>query len=292
MSKFAISLHGGAGVITRSGLSNDMEKRYRDALQQAIQVGYDLLVAGSSALDAVEAVVRCLEDNELFNAGRGSVFARNGKNEMDASIVDGKSGKAGAVAGVSLIKNPISLARAVMEMSPHVMMIGVGAEEFAKQQHGVEFATPEYFYTERRWLQLQQAIAEDKVQLDHSPTTSSTSAQSTTTSTIITKEKKFGTVGCVARDKAGNLAAATSTGGMTAKLFGRVGDSPIVGAGTFAENGYCAVSCTGTGEYFIRNVVAYDICARMKYGGRTLEQSAKEAIENLQQKGGDGVNNQ
>jgi beta-aspartyl-peptidase (threonine type) len=288
---FAICLHGGAGVITRAGLPPQMEAAYRDALDRAIRVGYELLAEGKSALDAVEAVVRSLEDNELFNAGRGSVFARNGKNEMDASIVDGRSGRAGAVAGVSLIRNPITLARTVMEKSAHVMLIGAGAEEFARQ-HMIEFAPANYFYTDRRWNQLQHAIAEDTVKLDHSASTSAStlSAYAATVNDLQQQrqEKKFGTVGCVARDKAGHLAAATSTGGMTAKLWGRVGDSPIVGAGTFADDDSCAVSCTGAGEYFIRNVVAYDICARMKYAGRTVDEAARDAVERVKESGGDG----
>jgi beta-aspartyl-peptidase (threonine type) len=264
-------IHGGAGTILKANMTDEQEKQYRDALTQALQTGHAVLARGGSSLDAVEATVRVLEDNPLFNAGKGAVFTHEGRNELDASIMDGATRKAGAVAGVTIIRNPISAARAVMEKSPHVMMVGKGAELFATKM-GLEIVDPSYFWTERRWKALQQELT-GKPQAELAPAS----------------EKKFGTVGAVALDQAGNLAAATSTGGMTDKQYGRVGDSPIIGAGTFAENESCAVSATGHGEFFIRWTVAYDIAALMKYRGLTVQQAADEVInKKLKTAGGEG----
>ena len=248
---FSIAVHGGAGTILRNTMTPALQAQYETGLQQALDAGYKILEAGGSSLDAVEAAVMSLEDFPLFNAGKGAVFNNMGGHEMDASVMFGKGLEAGAVCGVSNIKNPVRLARAVMEHSEHVMLCGQGAELFAKQQN-IQFEDDSYFYTEERYKQWQQALLEDKVQLDHS-------------------DKKFGTVGAVALDKNGNLAAATSTGGMTNKKFGRVGDSPIIGAGTYANNNTCAVSCTGHGELFMRCVVAYDISCLMNYKGMSLK---------------------
>jgi len=239
-----------------------MEKQYRTALEEALRTGHAILARGGSSIDAVEATVRVLEDNPLFNAGKGAVFTHEGRNELDASIMEGKTRKAGAVAGVTIIRNPISAARAVMEKSPHVMMTGKGAELFATKM-GLEIVDPSYFWTERRWKSLQNELRKE------------TSPQSALPAD---PERKHGTVGAVAVDRAGNLAAATSTGGMTNKQYGRVGDSPIIGAGTFAENESCAVSATGHGEFFIRWTVAYDIAALMKYRGMTVQAAADEVI--------------
>jgi beta-aspartyl-peptidase (threonine type) len=244
--------------------------------------GHRILESGGSSLDCVEAVIRMLEDSPLFNAGKGAVFTNEGINELDSSIMDGATLKAGAVAGLKRIKNPISLARLVMEKSPHVMMVREGAEAFAKQ-NGVEMVDPKYFFTERRWKDLQDAKKEEE---QKSRTTKPTDRK---TSSSASGEKKYGTVGAVALDKAGNLAAGTSTGGMTNKRFGRVGDSPIIGAGTYANNRTCAVSATGHGEYFIRSVVAYDISAMMEYGKLSLKEAAdKVVMDKLVKLGGEG----
>lgn len=270
---FAIAIHGGAGTITRSAMSAEKEKQYTEALQQAVDAGYAILAAGGSSLDAVEAAVKSLEDCPLFNAGKGSVYNAKGGHEMDASIMWGKDVSAGAIASVTQIKNPITLARAVLEKSEHVMMAGDGAEQFA-QQAGIAFEKAKYFDTDMRYQQWQKVREEEGVFLDHN---------------INTEDKKFGTVGAVAIDKDGNLAAATSTGGMTNKKFGRVGDSPIIGAGTYANNNTCAVSCTGHGEFFIRSVVAYDVSALMDYKGITLAEACKEVVMNkLVTIGGEG----
>jgi L-asparaginase / beta-aspartyl-peptidase len=258
-------IHGGAGTIRRSSMTGDLESQYKSALEQSLRTGHAVLARGGSSLDAVEAAIRVLEDNPLFNAGKGAVFTHEGRNELDASIMDGKTRKAGAVAGVTIIRNPISAARAVMDKSPHVMMVGRGAELFATKM-GLEVVDPSYFWTERRWKALQIELQEEQ-------------KESAPRSAIDTpEEKKFGTVGAVALDRSGNLAAGTSTGGMTNKQFGRVGDSPIIGAGNYAENESCAVSATGHGEFFIRWTVAYDIAALMKYRGLTVQQAAEEVI--------------
>ncbi|MCB0820369.1 MAG: isoaspartyl peptidase/L-asparaginase [Bacteroidetes bacterium] len=270
--KFSIAIHGGAGTLTRGLMSEEMEQNYKKDLLRALRCGASLLEKGASSMDAVEAAVRELEDSPLFNAGKGSVFTHEGKHEMDACIMEGNSRKAGAVAGVSGIRNPVSLARLVMEKSDHVLLSSKGALQFARQQ-GVSIEEDEYFYNELRYLQWQQALKEGTVQLDHTPL----------------NEKKFGTVGAVALDIHGNLAAATSTGGMTNKRFGRIGDSPIPGAGNYANNATCAVSCTGSGEYFIRGVVAYDVSCLIEYKGLTLKQACHEVIQNrVMALGGDG----
>jgi beta-aspartyl-peptidase (threonine type) len=266
---FALVIHGGAGTILKKNMTPELEKAYTDKLTEALQKGYDTLSKGGTSVSAVEAVIRILEDSPLFNAGKGSVFTNDGKNEMDASIMEGKTLMAGAVAGVRTIKNPITAAKTVMEKSPHVMMIGRGAEQFAKEK-GLEIVDTSYFYDEKRWKQLQKAKEEEKQQLDHSDTTGYEPSFKT--------DYKFGTVGCVALDIYGNIAAGTSTGGMTNKRFGRVGDSPVIGAGTYANNNTCGVSCTGHGEYFIRAAVAHDISALMEYKGYTVEQAAKEVV--------------
>jgi len=257
--KYIMVIHGGAGTLTRKNMSVEKEAAYRAALTLALQTGYKTLKAGKTSLDAVEATIHVMEDSPLFNAGKGAVFTHDGKNEMDAAIMEGKTMMAGAVAGVTTIKNPISAARAVMEKSEHVMMVGQGAEAFARQA-GITIVDPKYFYTKERWDGLQQAIKEDsaKAVLDHG------SKKSMKLGTL-NHDFKFGTVGTVALDQAGNLAAGTSTGGMTNKKYGRVGDAPIIGAGTYANNATAGISCTGWGEFYIRNVVAHDISAMMEY---------------------------
>ncbi len=267
--KIAIALHGGAGTILRSSMTADLQKEYEQGLQQALDAGYAIIEKGGSALNAVETAVMVLEDFPLFNAGRGSVFNHEGKIEMDASIMSGSDLKAGAVCGVHTIKNPIRLARCVMERSEHVMLCGEGAEQFARQE-GIVFEKEDYFHTALRYKQWQEALKENKIQMDHS-------------------DKKFGTVGAVALDASGNLAAATSTGGMTNKKFGRIGDSPVIGAGTYAHNSTCAVSCTGHGELFLRSVVAYDISCLMEYKGLSLQQACNRVVhDKLVRIGGEG----
>lgn len=268
-NKIMFVMHGGAGTITRGSMTAEMEKQYRETLEQALRTGHAILAKGGTSIDAVEASIRILEDSPLFNAGKGAVFTHDGKNELDSAIMDGKTMKAGAVAGVTIVKNPISLARAVMEKSPHVMLIGRGAELFATKM-GLEIVDPSYFWTERRWKALQQELIKEGS----------------------SGEKKHGTVGAVALDRDGNLAAGTSTGGTTNKQYGRVGDSPIIGAGTYAANDSVAVSATGTGEYFIRYTVAYDIAALVKYKGMSVKDAGDEVIhhklENLKPAMGDG----
>lgn len=274
---FVLAIHGGAGTILKGSITAEEEKAYRDKMEEALKAGYNVLKSNGSSLDAVEKAVNILEDSPLFNAGKGAVFNSRGKNELDASIMDGRTLMAGAVAGVMHVKNPVSLARLVMERSPHVMLTGKGAEEFAESQ-GVELVEENYFFYEKRWQQyLKEKEREEKRGKDENK------------SGIIQPEEKYGTVGAAALDKKGNLAAATSTGGMTYKRFGRVGDSPIIGAGTYAKNSTCAVSATGHGEFFIRNVVAYDISALMEYKGLSLQQAADEVInKKLLPQGGTG----
>ena len=280
--KYIMVIHGGAGTLTRKNMSVEKEAAYRAALTLALQTGYKTLKAGKSSLDAVEATIHVMEDSPLFNAGKGAVFTHDGKNEMDAAIMEGKTMMAGAVAGVTTIKNPISAARAVMEKSEHVMMVGQGAEAFARQA-GITIVNPKYFYTKDRWDGLQQAIKEDsaKAVLDHG------SKKSMKLGTL-NHDFKFGTVGTVALDQAGNLAAGTSTGGMTNKKYGRVGDAPIIGAGTYANNATAGISCTGWGEFYIRNVVAHDISAMMEYKNMSVADAAAAAIEKVGKMGGDG----
>jgi beta-aspartyl-peptidase (threonine type) len=260
--KYGLVIHGGAGTILKKNMSPEKEAAYTEKLNEALSAGYKILDYGGTSLDAVNAVINIMEDSPLFNAGKGAVLTEKGEAELDASIMEGKSLAAGAVAGVKHIKNPINLARVVMEKSPHVMMIGDGAEEFAKQNN-YELVDNKYFITEERWRQyLKMKEAQDQ---------------------------KHGTVGCVALDKTGNLAAGTSTGGMMMKKFGRVGDSPIIGAGTYANNNTCAVSATGHGEYFIRLGVAKDISALMEYKNYSLQQAADEVINvKLTKLGGTG----
>ncbi len=272
MKKFAIALHGGAGTILRSAMTPEKEAAYTAALQTALDIGYAVLENGGSALEAVEQTVVSLEDCPLFNAGRGSVFTADGKHEMDASIMDGLTRDAGAVSMVSGVRNPITLARLVMAESGHVMLAGEGAMDFARSMK-VPFEPESYFHDDFRWNQWQEMRGSDGFQLDHSAK----------------KDEKFGTVGAVALDQHGNIAAATSTGGMTNKKFGRIGDSPIIGAGTYANNKTCAVSCTGSGEFFIRGVVAYDVSCLMEYKGLSLQAACDEVVQRrLMEIGGDG----
>lgn len=278
--KVAIVLHGGAGTILKKNMTPELELEYKKVLEQAVKEGYSILKNGGSSIDAVEKTINILEDSPLFNAGKGAVFTNQGKNELDASIMDGKTLKAGAIAGVTTVKNPIDLARAVMEKSEHVMLAREGAEFFA-QQNGIELVNPAYFYVENRYQSLLRAQEKEKTELDHNDKAEFYDAN--------IKDSKFGTVGCVALDKNGNIAAGTSTGGMTNKKWGRIGDAPIIGAGTYANNATCGVSATGWGEFFMRNVVAYDISAMMEYKGISIEKAAKEVIQNkLTKLGGDG----
>jgi beta-aspartyl-peptidase (threonine type) len=292
--KITIVIHGGAGTISRENMTIEQEKAYKLGLQTALELGYAVLQEGGSSIDAVKAAIVSMENNPLFNAGKGAVFTNDGKNELDASIMDGKTRKAGAVAGVTNVKNPILAAEAVMNKSSHVMMAGTGAEKFAKNQ-GLDIVDPSYFYTEKRYQGLIKAKEQERIQLDHSEDPKPRIKKSPKTGyqpnhdLIFTEGHKFGTVGCVALDRLGNLAAGTSTGGMTNKRYGRVGDAPIIGAGTYADNETCAISATGHGEFFIRNVVAYDISALMKYKGLGVQEAAQEVVmRKLAQQGGDG----
>ncbi len=282
--KVGIVVHGGAGTILKENLTPEIEKQYRDGLEKALMAGYDTLQKGGTAISACEVAIKILEDNPMFNAGKGSVFTNEGKNEMDASIMDGKTLKAGSVAGVTTVKNPISAAKYVMERSQHVMLTGKGADKFAKEQ-GLEIVDPSYFFDQKRYDQLQKIKKTEKIELDHD----SSGQGSSNPMDVEFNDKKFGTVGCVALDMNGNIAAGTSTGGMTNKKYGRVGDAPIIGAGNYANNKTCAISCTGHGEFFIRSVVAYDVSALMEYKGMTLEQAGNEVVnKKLKEMGGDG----
>lgn len=276
---FAIVIHGGAGTILKKNMTPEDEVAYMAKLEEAIKVGYEILKNGGTSLDAVEKTINVMENSPLFNAGKGAVFTNAGINELDASIMDGKNLDAGASAGTRTVKNPINLARAVMENSAHVMLSGEGAEQFAKEQ-GLEIVEPSYFYTEARFNALKRVKAAEESQ-------NARDKSAFYDPTI--KDSKFGTVGCVALDKNGNLAAGTSTGGMTNKRWGRIGDAPIIGAGTYANNATCAVSSTGWGEYFIRAMVAHDISALMDYKGLSLQEAAKEVIQKkVPEMGGDG----
>jgi len=279
--KYVMVVHGGAGTILKKNMSPEMEKAYIEALTLALQTGYEVLKSGKTSIDAVEATIHILEDSPLFNAGKGSVFTHEGKNEMDAAIMDGKTKMAGSVAGVSTIKNPISAARAVMEKSEHVMLVSRGAEVFARRA-GLKIVDPSYFYTKERWEGLKQAIKQDSIKAVINRASKGVKAGAAN------HDYKFGTVGAVALDQSGNLAAGTSTGGMTNKKYGRVGDAPIIGAGTYANNATAGISCTGWGEYYIRNVVAYDISAMMEYKNMTVAAAAKAAMEKVGNMGGDG----
>lgn len=276
MNSIAMAIHGGAGTILRSQMTEEKEAMYRNALREAVELGHQILMDGGSSLTAVEAAVRNLEDCILFNAGKGAVFTHEGKHELDAAIMCGATGLAGAVAGVRQVRNPVTLAKAVMQHSEHVLLVGAGAEVFGQSQD-IAFEPEEYFYDAVRYNQWLAALAADQVVLDHSMVPENTI------------DKKFGTVGAVALDQTGNLAAATSTGGMTNKKFNRIGDSPIIGAGTYANNATCAVSCTGHGEYFMRAVVAYDVSCLVEYKGLSLADACQYVVyEKLKKQGGEG----
>jgi len=267
----AIVIHGGAGAIQRGQVSAEREQEYRDRLEEALRAGHAVLERGGSSVDAVIEAIVIMEDSPLFNAGRGAVFTAEGRNELDASLMEGRNREAGAVAGVTRVRNPIRLVRAVMDHSEHVMFAREGAEVFAEQQ-GLEMVDPEYFHTDHRYEALRRAQEAERTFLDHD-----------------LEGHALGTVGAVALDRDGNIAAGTSTGGMTNKRFGRVGDSPIIGAGTWADNRTCGVSATGHGEFFIRNAVAYDICAQMEYRGVSLREAADDVVmRKLVEHGGDG----
>jgi L-asparaginase / beta-aspartyl-peptidase len=270
---WGIAIHGGAGTILKKNMTPEKEKAYNDKMQEALLAGHAVLEKGGTSLEAIEACIHILEDSPLFNAGKGSVFTNEGKNEMDAAVMDGSNLKAGSVAGLTTVRHPISAALAVMNQSEHVMMIGAGAEQFAASK-GLEIVDPSYFRDETRYQQLQRIKDKEKTQLDHDGSQGMSYPEQAEDDT----DKKFGTVGAVALDKHGNLAAGTSTGGMTNKRFGRVGDVPIIGAGTYANNATCAVSATGWGEYFIRYVVAYDISALMEYKGMSLKAASEKVI--------------
>ena len=279
--KVVLVIHGGAGTILKENMSPEKEKAYRLALQEALQNGYKVIKNGGESEDAVIEAIKVMENSPFFNAGKGAVFTHEGKNEMDASIMKGKTMQAGAVAGVTTIKNPILAAKAVMNNSAHVMMAGKGAEEFAVKQ-GLEIVDPSYFRTEDRWNSLQKVLEKDKekMELDHDVKT-----QAYVPFNFV--DEKFGTVGAVALDVKGNITAGTSTGGMTNKRYGRVGDSPIIGAGTYANN-EVGVSCTGWGEYFIKAIAAYDVAALMKYKQVSSQEAGKEVIKKIGEMGGDG----
>ncbi|KAF2071260.1 hypothetical protein CYY_007418 [Polysphondylium violaceum] len=284
MDKAIIVIHGGAGTIIKANMTDEKEEKFLNSLKAILVRGREMLSNGSSALDVVQEAVRMFEEDTLYNAGRGSVFTSDAINEMDASIMDGRNIKAGGVASVSTIRNPIIAARKVMECTPHVLLIGKGAELFA-QKNGVEIVDPSFFYTENRYQQLLRAKEEQSLLLDHDGANkveerkqeNSNDSKATSTDPI-DPDKKFGTVGAVALDIHGNLASATSTGGMTNKMTGRVGDSPIIGAGCYANNKTVAVSTTGTGEMFMRTLAAYDVSAMMEYTGCTVEEAAKKVV--------------
>ena len=279
---YGIVIHGGAGTILKENMSDSLEKEYRAKLEESVRAGHAVLERGGTSIEAVEAAINIMEDSPLFNAGKGAVFTNAETNELDAAVMDGKTLNAGAVAGVTTVKNPIDLAIAVMNKSEHVMMIGKGAETFAEEQE-IEIVDPSYFYTENRFRGLQRIKESEKTQLDHD--------QKTAFLDPYIKDSKYGTVGAVALDKHGNLAAGTSTGGMTNKRWGRVGDVPVIGAGTYANNKTAAISGTGWGEFFIRGVVAYDISALMEYKGLSLREAAREVIQkkNVELGGNGGI---
>ncbi|MFY9243821.1 MAG: isoaspartyl peptidase/L-asparaginase [Polaribacter sp.] len=280
VNEFAIIIHGGAGTILKKNMSDEKEAAYKAKLEEAIKVGHTILKNGGTSQEAVMKTIQVMEESPLFNAGKGAVFTNAGTNELDASFMDGKTLNAGAVAGVKDVKSPIELAIKVMTDSEHVMLSGEGASTFAKEK-GLEIVDPSYFFTESRFNSLQRIKEKEKTELDHDAKAAFYDAD--------IKDSKFGTVGCVALDKNGNIAAGTSTGGMTNKRWGRIGDAPIIGSGTYANNVTCGVSSTGWGEYFIRSQVAYDISAQMEYQQKTLKEATKDVIQNkLTKLGGTG----
>jgi len=281
VNDFAIIIHGGAGTILKKNLTDEREAAYKAKLKEAITVGYTILKNGGTSADAVLKTIQVMEESPLFNAGKGAVFTHEETNELDASFMDGKTLNAGAVAGVTNVKSPIELAIKVMTDSDHVMLSGQGASNFAKEK-GLELVDPSYFYTEKRFKSLQRIKNKEKTQLDHDD-------KKAAFYDADIKNAKFGTVGCVALDKQGNIAAGTSTGGMTNKRWGRIGDAPIIGSGTYANNKTCGVSATGWGEYFIRSQVAYDISAQMEYQQKTLKEATENVIQHkLTKLGGTG----
>ena len=277
LPNFGIVIHGGAGNILKENMSDSLEQAYKIKLEEAIKTGHEILANGGTAIEAVQRTINVMEDSPLFNSAKGAVFTNEGKNELDASIMDGKTLNAGAISGVTNVKNPINLAYEVMINSEHVMLSGKGAEQFAQEQE-LEIVDPEYFYTEKRFRSMERARERENEQNNK-----------TAFYDPFIKDEKFGTVGCAAMDKDGNIAAGTSTGGMTNKKYNRIGDAPIIGAGTYANNKTCAVSSTGWGEFFIRGVVAYDISAMMEYKGVSLQEAAREVIqEKVPALGGNG----
>lgn len=292
-SEFAIVIHGGAGTIKKENMTPDLEQQYNDKLTEAIKTGHDILKNGGTSMDAVEATIRIMEDSPLFNSGKGAVFTHDGINSLDASFMDGETLNAGAIAGVTTVKNPISLARKVMTDSDHVLLSGDGADAFAKalQDPNIEIVSNSYFYTENRFNGLQRVLAREKeMEMEKaSMEDNKTAMRKLELKDPYFNDSKYGTVGCVALDKNGNIAAGTSTGGMTNKRYGRIGDSPIIGSGTYANNATCGVSSTGHGEYFIRAQVAYDISALMEYSGMTLKEATDKVIQDkLVKLGGTG----
>lgn len=281
VNDFAIIIHGGAGTILKKNMTDEKETLYMAKLEEAIKVGHTILKNGGTSQEAVLKTIQVMEKSPLFNAGKGAVFTNAGTNELDASFMDGKTLNAGAVAGVKDVKSPIELAIKVMTDSEHVMLSGEGASTFAKEK-GLEIVDPSYFYTENRFKSLQRIKDREKTELDHNDKKAAFYDSNI-------KDSKFGTVGCVALDKKGNIAAGTSTGGMTNKRWGRIGDAPIIGSGTYANNNTCGVSSTGWGEYFIRSQVAYDISAQIEYQQKSLKEATKDVIQNkLTKLGGTG----
>ncbi len=285
-SKIILVIHGGAGTILKKNMTPEKEKAYHDKLEEALLAGYNQLKSGKTSTEAVKAAINIMEDSPLFNAGKGAVYTNKETQEMDASIMRGSDKNAGAVAGVSTIKNPIDAAIAVMEKSEHVLLTGAGAEEFAASQ-GVEIVDTSYFRSDVRHKQLKRVQEKEKMVLDHDGDQGSVDSSEDEFNIDYIEDKKFGTVGAVALDNQGTIAAGTSTGGMTNKRYNRVGDSPIIGAGTYA-NDFAGISCTGHGEFFMRNVVAYDVCALMEYKGLTLEEATAEVIRKQTEIGGSG----
>lgn len=278
--KYVVVIHGGAGTILKTNMSPELEQQYRDKLKEALTKSYEKIKAGKTSLEAVEAAIIVMEDSPLFNAGKGAVFTNDGRNELDASIMYGKDKSAGAVAGVTVIKNPIKAAMAVMQKSEHVMMTGKGAEQFAKNQ-GLEIVNPKYFWTKNRWDALQKVKAKELK--SNQPNANNESHYPN----YYWVDKKFGTVGCVALDKDGNISAGTSTGGMTNKKYGRVGDSPIIGAGTYADKNV-GISGTGWGEFYIRTSAAKTVAAKYEYQNKDVKTATEEVMQEIEKLGGDG----